>query len=132
MLGREVLGIRKLQGVNLDRDYVTEWAQRLGVVDALTQTLTLGRTLNKYSTSGYYNTSDSFRAERVSEPITGYIVDYFFNRPLAKITRTGKMPIPQKTFFLVERASCPFQNLIKRTFARGLMFKSSAKLPKMG
>ncbi|MEG4345266.1 hypothetical protein QUB70_18615 [Microcoleus sp. A003_D6] len=33
------------------------------------------------------------------------------------------MPIPQKTFFLVERASCPFQNLIKRIFARGLMFK---------
>ncbi|MEG4347429.1 hypothetical protein QUB70_29740 [Microcoleus sp. A003_D6] len=31
------------------------------------------------------------------------------------------MPIPQKTFFLVERASCPFQNLIKRTFARGLV-----------
>ncbi|MEG4345752.1 hypothetical protein QUB70_21095 [Microcoleus sp. A003_D6] len=31
------------------------------------------------------------------------------------------MPIPQKTFFLVERASCPFQNLIKRTFARGLI-----------
>ncbi len=31
------------------------------------------------------------------------------------------MPIPQKTFFLVERASCPFQNLIKRTFARGLL-----------
>ncbi|MEG4347425.1 hypothetical protein QUB70_29720 [Microcoleus sp. A003_D6] len=30
------------------------------------------------------------------------------------------MPIPQKTFFLVERASCPFQNLIKRTFVRGL------------
>ncbi len=50
MLGREVLGIRKLQGVNLDRDYVTEWAQRLGVVDALTQTLTIGRTLNKYVT----------------------------------------------------------------------------------
>jgi len=49
----------------------------------------------------------------------------FGNRPLAKITRTGKMPIPQKTFFLVERASCPFQNLIKRTFARGLL-----KLPK--
>ncbi|MEG4347667.1 hypothetical protein QUB70_30965 [Microcoleus sp. A003_D6] len=31
------------------------------------------------------------------------------------------MPIPQKTFFLVERASCPFQNLIKRIFARGLI-----------
>ncbi|MEG4342067.1 hypothetical protein QUB70_02095 [Microcoleus sp. A003_D6] len=30
------------------------------------------------------------------------------------------MPVPKKTFFLVERASCPFQNFIKRTFARGL------------
>ncbi|MEG4346843.1 hypothetical protein QUB70_26720 [Microcoleus sp. A003_D6] len=29
------------------------------------------------------------------------------------------MPIPQ-FFFLVEWASCPFQNLIKRIFARGL------------
>ncbi|MEG4344153.1 hypothetical protein QUB70_12795 [Microcoleus sp. A003_D6] len=35
------------------------------------------------------------------------------------------MPVPQKTFFLVERASCPFQNLIKRTFARGLLIISS-------
>ncbi|MEG4342892.1 hypothetical protein QUB70_06300 [Microcoleus sp. A003_D6] len=30
------------------------------------------------------------------------------------------MPIPQN-FFLVEWASCPFQNLIKRIFARGLL-----------
>ncbi len=27
------------------------------------------------------------------------------------------MPVPQKTFFLVERASCLLQNLIKMNFA---------------
>ncbi|MEG4344008.1 hypothetical protein QUB70_12055 [Microcoleus sp. A003_D6] len=32
------------------------------------------------------------------------------------------MPIPQN-FFLVEWASCPFQNLIKRIFARGLLYQ---------
>jgi hypothetical protein len=37
---RDVLGILKLQGVNLDRDYLTEWTQHLGVVDALNQALT--------------------------------------------------------------------------------------------
>ncbi|MEG4293885.1 glycosyltransferase [Microcoleus sp. C2C3] len=31
------------------------------------------------------------------------------NRPLAKITRTGKMPIPQELFFLVGRAEDPVQ-----------------------
>jgi hypothetical protein len=43
------------------------------------------------------------------------------NRPLAKIIRTGKMPVPQEKMFFVGWASCPFQNLIKRTFARGLL-----------
>jgi hypothetical protein len=37
---RDILGILKLQGANLDRDYLAEWAQRLGVVDDLTQALT--------------------------------------------------------------------------------------------
>ena len=41
-------------------------------------------------------------------------------RPLAKITRTGKMPIPQELFFLVGWASCPSNKFMKRTFARGL------------
>jgi len=31
------------------------------------------------------------------------------------------MPVPQKTFFLVKQASCLLQNLIKMTFARGLL-----------
>ncbi|MEG4341799.1 hypothetical protein QUB70_00735 [Microcoleus sp. A003_D6] len=31
------------------------------------------------------------------------------------------MPIPQKVFFLWNGPESPFQNLIKRTFARGLM-----------
>jgi hypothetical protein len=37
---RDVLGILKLQGVNLDRDYLTEWTEHLGIVDALTQAMT--------------------------------------------------------------------------------------------
>jgi hypothetical protein len=40
VLWHDVLGILILQGVNLDRDYLQKWAQHLGVVDALTQTLT--------------------------------------------------------------------------------------------
>ncbi len=32
------------------------------------------------------------------------------------------MPIPQKLFFLVGRASCPSNKFMKRTFARGLMY----------
>ncbi|MEG4343995.1 hypothetical protein QUB70_11990 [Microcoleus sp. A003_D6] len=31
------------------------------------------------------------------------------------------MPIPQKVFFLWNGPESPFQNLIKRTFARGLL-----------
>ena len=42
-------------------------------------------------------------------------------RPLAQIPGTGKMPIPQKVFSLVERASCPSKKLIKKTFAKGLL-----------
>ena len=34
------------------------------------------------------------------------------------------MPVPQKTFFLVEQASCLLQNLIKMNFARGLMSRA--------
>ena len=45
------------------------------------------------------------------------------NRPLAKIIRTGKMPIPEELFFLVGWASCPSHQLRKRIFARGLMSK---------
>ncbi len=45
------------------------------------------------------------------------------NRPLAKIAGTGKMPIPQKVFSLVGWASCPSENLLKRTFARSLIYK---------
>ena len=37
---RDVLGILKLQGVNLDRDYLQKWAQHLEVVESLTQALT--------------------------------------------------------------------------------------------
>lgn len=37
---RDVLGILKLQGANLDRDYLQEWAHRLEVLDALTQAMT--------------------------------------------------------------------------------------------
>jgi len=37
---RDVLGILKLQGVNLDRDYLQQWARRLEVLDALTQAMT--------------------------------------------------------------------------------------------
>ncbi len=36
---------------------------------------------------------------------------------------TGILPVPQKTFFLVEQASCLLQNLIKMNFARGLIDK---------
>ena len=43
------------------------------------------------------------------------------SRPLAKITRTGKMPIPQELFFLVGWASCPSNKFMKMTFARGLV-----------
>ncbi|MEG4342452.1 hypothetical protein QUB70_04075 [Microcoleus sp. A003_D6] len=32
------------------------------------------------------------------------------------------MPIPQKVFFLWNGPESPFQNLIKRTFARGLFY----------
>ncbi|MEG4341853.1 hypothetical protein QUB70_01015 [Microcoleus sp. A003_D6] len=39
---------------------------------------------------------------------------------------TGSPAHPTKSFFLVEWASCPFQNLIKRTFARGLFCKLPA------
>ncbi len=31
------------------------------------------------------------------------------------------MPVPQKTFSLVEQASCLLQNLIKMNFARGII-----------
>ncbi len=41
-------------------------------------------------------------------------------RPLAKIIRTGKMPIPQEKITLVGWASCPSHQLRKRIFARGL------------
>ncbi len=44
-------------------------------------------------------------------------------RPLAKITRTGKMPIPQETITLVGWASCPSNKFMKRTFARGLLWE---------
>ncbi len=37
---RDVLGILKLQGDNLDYGYLTQWAERLGLVDALSQALT--------------------------------------------------------------------------------------------
>jgi len=43
------------------------------------------------------------------------------NRRLAKIIRTGKMPIPQEKITLVGWASCPSHQLRKRIFARGLM-----------
>ena len=42
-------------------------------------------------------------------------------RPLAKINRTGKMPIPQEKITLVGWASCPSHQLMKRIFARGLL-----------
>ena len=42
-------------------------------------------------------------------------------RPLAKINRTGKMPVPQKKITFVGWASCPSHQLMKRIFARGLM-----------
>ncbi|MEG4529091.1 hypothetical protein QUB06_00895 [Microcoleus sp. D2_18a_D3] len=42
-------------------------------------------------------------------------------RPLAKIAGTGSPARPTKIFFLVGWASSPFQNLIKTTFARGLL-----------
>jgi hypothetical protein len=47
-------------------------------------------------------------------------------RPLAKITRTGKMPIPQEKITLVGWASCPSYKFIKRTFARGLLIRKLA------
>ncbi len=47
---------------------------------------------------------------------------FWHTRPLAKITRTGKMPIPQELFFLVGWASCPSHKFMKRTFARGLLY----------
>ncbi len=34
------------------------------------------------------------------------------------------MPIPQKLFFLVGRASCPSNKFMKRTFARGLLYNA--------
>ena len=37
------------------------------------------------------------------------------------------MPVPQKTFFLVEQASCLLQNLIKMNFARGLLNKTETR-----
>lgn len=37
---RDVLGILKLQGDNLDYGYLTQWAERLGLVDILSQALT--------------------------------------------------------------------------------------------
>lgn len=43
-----------------------------------------------------------------------------YSRPLAKIIRTGKMPIPQEKITLVGWASCPSHQLMKRIFARGL------------
>ncbi|MEG4346356.1 hypothetical protein QUB70_24215 [Microcoleus sp. A003_D6] len=42
-------------------------------------------------------------------------------RPLAKITRTGSPAHPTKFFFLWNGPESPFQNLIKRIFARGLL-----------
>ena len=53
--------------------------------------------------------------QRAIEPDT-----CFYIRPLAKIIRTGKMPIPQELFFLLGWASCPSYQLRKRIFARGL------------
>jgi hypothetical protein len=52
---RDVLGIVKLQAENLDYDYLTEWAEQLGLVDALSICLL-------YSTRMWANTalSDSF------------------------------------------------------------------------
>ncbi|MEG4293206.1 hypothetical protein Q5692_15440 [Microcoleus sp. C2C3] len=47
-------------------------------------------------------------------------------RPLAKINRTGKMPIPQQKITLVGWASCPSHQLMKRIFARGLLHHSAS------
>ena len=47
-------------------------------------------------------------------------------RPLAKINRTGKMPIPQEKITLVGWASCPSHQLMKRIFARGLLMSTLA------
>ncbi len=46
-------------------------------------------------------------------------------RPLAKIARTGKMPIPQEKITFVGWASCPSNKFMKRTFARGLLKPSA-------
>jgi len=46
---------------------------------------------------------------------------WVLTRPLAKINRTGKMPIPQEKITLVGWASCPSHQLMKRIFARGLL-----------
>jgi hypothetical protein len=45
----------------------------------------------------------------------------FINIPLEKIARNGQEARSTKILFSVERASCPFQNLIKRTFAIDLI-----------
>jgi hypothetical protein len=37
---RDVLGILKVQAESLDCGYLTEWAERLGIIDALTQAIT--------------------------------------------------------------------------------------------
>jgi hypothetical protein len=37
---RDVLGVLKVQADNLDFDYLTQWAEQLGIADALNQALT--------------------------------------------------------------------------------------------
>ncbi len=48
---------------------------------------------------------------------TLFVTSLVLIRPLAKINRTGKMPVPQKGFFLVGQASCLSINRSIRTFA---------------
>ncbi len=38
------------------------------------------------------------------------------------------MPIPQELFFLVGWASCPSHQLMKRTFARGLLLEARTEI----
>ncbi|WP_445249582.1 hypothetical protein, partial [Microcoleus sp. OTE_8_concoct_300] len=51
--------------------------------------------------------------------------------PRAKITRRGNLPIPQKKITLGGWASCPSHQLMKRTFARGLLDKMSILYQKL-
>ncbi|MEG4341980.1 hypothetical protein QUB70_01655 [Microcoleus sp. A003_D6] len=52
--------------------------------------------------------------------LTSSVRSNLFICPLAKITRTGSPAHPTKFFFLWNGPESPFQNLIKRIFARGL------------